>query len=35
MRIEIHIKCDNAAFHEDDDTGDNSQAAGAECNRIL
>lgn len=35
MRLEIHIQCGNAAFCEDDDTGDDSQAAGAECQRIL
>ena len=35
MTIRIEIQCDNAAFHEDDDTGDNEAAAGAEVARIL
>ena len=35
MTVTITIKCDNAAFREDDDTGDNSAAIAAEVARIL
>ena len=35
MKFTLTIKCENAAFHEDDNTGDSMAARGAEVARIL